>query len=485
MFTKIKQLFTDSFAFAFATLGNKMVSFLLLPILTRLLTPALFGIWDATNTITMLLSYICILGTDAAFAFYYFDVKNEEDRKSYFSTMVYYSVGVAVLLLVFVTLFSDTLARLYYEVASYSVLLILAFVSTIEAILIQHLLALARYKRLIWTFNALSMTYWIGSSLLNVLFVVKGFGVEGMLWGQVVAGGITALILIAIFRDQFTLRVKKIYLINLLKYGIPIVPSLLSFWVMSAVSRPLILHLSPGSEVDVGIYGAAVRFASFIALITSAFQLAWRPFAMSIKDREDAPQIFSIIARFLIVFGTLAILGLTFFIKPIMLLVTTKDFYISYPIVWVLSLSTLLNTLYVIFSVGLLITKKTKIISQAFTIGTIFYLVTNIILIPMYSYWGTAVITLITYFFVVYYVYFRGQKYYRIPFKMGAITSYLSIYVMMLATITYFQTKDVQYMWLINLVVFLVIIMSIFITRVFSVQSVMELRKKIPSILNG
>ena len=42
-------------------------------------------------------------------------------------------------------------------------------------------------------------------------------------------------------------------------------------------------------------------------------------------------------------FGTLAILVITCFIKPIMLLVTTKEFAVSYPIVWMLSLSTLLN----------------------------------------------------------------------------------------------------------------------------------------------
>lgn len=483
MFTKIKQLFADSFAFAFATLGNKMVSFLLLPILTRLLGPSSYGVWDVTNTITMLVSYLCILGTDAAFAFYYFDVKNENDRKLYFSTTVFYSVGMSILLLGVVAFFSNFFSTLFYKTEIYSNLIILAFISTVEAIFIQHLLALARYERRVWLFNILSMTYWIGSALLNVLFVIKGFGVIGILWGQVVAGGVTALILLFIFRNEFTFRVEKSYLIRLLKYGIPIVPSLISFWIMNSYSRLLIYHLS--SEADAGIYGAAVRFASFIALITSAFQLAWRPFAMSIKDREDAPLIFSIIARFLMVFGSLAILVLTFFIKPIMILVTTKQFYISYPIVWMLSLSTLLNTLYVIFSVGLLISKKTKVISQAFAIGTIFYLVMNVILVPMYSYWGTAVVTLITYLFIVYFVYFRGQKYYAIPFKMGSISVYLFVYLLVMSTITYLQVMDAGYMWAYNLVALLVIIIAIFVTRVFSVQSIMDLRGKLPALLNG
>lgn len=483
MFTKIKQLFADSFAFAFATLGNKLVSFLLLPILTRLLGLQLYGIWDTTNTITMLLSYICILGTDAAFAFYYFDVKSEEERKSYFSTMMFYSVGVSLVFLAFILIFSEPFALLYYKTTSYSILLILAFISTIIGIVIQHLLALARYKRRTWLFNSFSMIYWIGSTLLNILFVIRGYGVEGMFWGQVIAGGVTSLILVIIFRDEFTLRIKKSYLINLLKYGIPIVPSLLSFWVMSALSRPLIFHLY--SEEDVGIYGAAVRFASFITLITSAFQLAWRPFAMSIKERDDAPQIFSIIARFLLVFGTLAILGLTFFIKPIMLVYVSKDFYTSYPIVWMLSLSTLLNTLYSIFSVGLLITKKTKVISHAFTIGTVFYLVLNLLLVPMYSYWGTAIVTLITYLFIVYFVYSRGQKYYAIPFKMGSITAYLSIYIAVMSMVTYCQVNNVESIWMYNMIALLVVIISIFSTKVFSVQTVIELRRKLPSLLSG
>lgn len=483
MVTKIKQLFSDSFAFAIATLGNKLVAFLLVPILTRLLVPASMGVWDATNTLTMVVTYLCILGTDAAFAFYYFDLKDEEERKSYFSTMVFYSVGVSVLLLGIVTFFSNFFSALLYKNNAYSNILILALVATVEAIFIQHLLALTRYERRVWMFNILSMTYVIGSTVLNVLFVYMGYGVAGIMWGQVIAGGITALILLFIYRHQFTLRVKKEYLVNLLKYGMPIVPSLICFWIMNSYSRLLIFHLN--SPTEAGFYAVAVRFASFIVLITSAFQLAWRPFAMSIKDHKDAPEIFSLIARFLVVFGTLAILGLTFFIKPIMILVTTKEYSISYPIIWMLSLSTLLNTLYVIFSVGLLISKKTKAISQAFIIGSLFYLVMNVILIPKYSYWATAIVTLITYLFIVYFVYFKSQKHYAIPFQMGAITAYLSIYLTVMGTITYLQINNVASMWIYDIVGLVIVVASIFVTRVFSIQTVVELRRKIPSLISS
>jgi O-antigen/teichoic acid export membrane protein len=476
MFAKMKQLFSDSLAFALVTLGNKLVSLLLLPVYTEYLPPAKLGDWDMTNTLTMLITYICILGTDAALAYYYFDAKTEEDKRSYLSVAVFYSVGVSIFLLFVFTLLSGPISSsLYNGQVDYGILIILASISTVEAIFIQQMLAFARFSRRIWTFNTMSLFYWVGSSLLNILFlVVYQQGVIGIFIGQVLGGALTSLLLFLIFWKNFTFKFKWEHLYDLLRYGAPLVPSLLSFWIMSSLSRPLIYHMV--SPDDVGIYGAAVRVATFITLITSAFQLAWRPFAMSIKDQANAPHIFSMVARLLLIMGTSAIMLLAFFIKPIMMIITSPAYVGAYPIVWMLSTGTLLNTLYVVVSVGLLITKKTADISKVFMVATVIYLVGNVMLIPLYSFWGTAIMTLLTYLFILYYVYFKGQKAYSIPFKIKSMTAYLTVYLVLMVGVTYVQVNEWEHRWLYYLIAWLCVLFSIFATRLFSYRSLFRLK---------
>jgi len=465
LFKKIKELFLDSFAFAFATLGNKLVSFFLFPIYTHYLKPAPFGYWDVTNTLTLLLSYFSILGTDAALAYYYFDVKKEKEKNAYFTAAISISFLTSLFFLALFFIFKDFVIFVFYNSdKSYKDVVLYALLATVEAVVIQLMLAFARYSRRIWTFNFMSMFYWISSSLLNVLFLVSfGMGVLGIFLGQLLGGAFTLLILLLLFYQKLNFSFKKEHIFKLLSYGIPLLPSLLSFWIMNSLSRPLIANMV--SPHDAGLYSAAFRLASFIFLITAGFQLAFRPFAMSIKEREDAPYIYSLLARSLLILGTFAIMFLNFFIKDIMALLTSYDYIVAYPIVWVLSLSTLFNTFYVVISVGLLIKKKTSIISKAFFYASCFYLILNFLVIPRYSFFGASIVSLLTYLFIIYYIYFKAQKIYYIPFKMTSITVYLFYYLCLMTAITLLQIYNFPFLTFFNFLAFLSLVAVLFLTR--------------------
>lgn len=472
MFNNLKQLLSDSIAFSIATVGNKLFSlvirvFFFYPYLPEL---SQHGIFSAANSMTLLITYLCILGTDVALAYYYFERTEETERRAYFSVAVLYSTGVCFLFLILFTIFSEPIAYYYFKAEGSSLLIVLALMSTLEGVFIQQVLAFARFRRNIWTFNIMSMFYWIGSSLLSVIFLSMGRGIVGVFTGQVVAGAITGIVLLIIFRKQFTLKYKREHFLNLIRYGIPIVPSLISFWVISSVSGPLILQLV--TPDDAGIYGTAVNIASFIALITSAFQLAWRPFVMSIKDREDAPKVVSAVCRLLLIIGTLVIMVISFFMKDIVLFITKKAVFLdASPIVWFFSLGALLNTLYIIMSTGLLVTKKISYMSKPFILAMVLYLVGSIPLILLFSYWGTAIMTVATYLFVVCNVYLNSQRFYPIPYKMRSIICYIGIYLILMSGITYVQVKHFTHIWLYYVIGFILMISAIFLTRLFRLTS--------------
>ncbi|SMO66595.1 lipopolysaccharide biosynthesis protein [Melghirimyces algeriensis] len=484
MLTKIKQLFSDSTAFAVALMGNKIVSFLLVPVYTRQLQTSEFGDWDLTNTIAMVLTYLCILGTDTAFAYYYFEAKDEEERNRYFTAAVGVPALISLAFLALMSFLSEPSALLLYEdPQGYPHLLTLAVLVIVFNVIIQQTLAYARFSRQVWTFNFGSMSFVIGSSIASVYFVVvEKQGVLGIFYGQILAQSLVAAVLLWYYRDKFTLSVKKKHINDLLSYGIPLLPALFAFWVMNAVSRPMIYHMV--SSDAAGIFGLALRFASMIALLTTAFQLAWRPFSVSIKEREDAPDIYSLLGRAFLVVGTFFILFLTFFIEPLIQVVAgKKEYFDAYPFVWMLATGTMLNTMHLIVGVGLLIQKKTKDISKTFLVAAGIYLAGNALLIPVFGPWGTAVMNVVTYLYAFLSIYRKSQKVYQVDFRMRRMLVYLLIYLATLSFITWGQVAGWEGMWIYYLTALAVMVASVFLTGLFNTESIAYLRHRLPKII--
>lgn len=479
----IKRLFSDSAAFAVATIGNKLVAAMLVPIFTRNLDESgQLADWGLTNNYTLILTYLCLLGTDAAMAFYFYDAKDEHDRKVYLTNALVFSVGLCAVFSLLALLFGDGIAQLIYKTShDYSSLLFIATVATLFAIIIQHLLGYARYSRRVWLFNTFSMSYVIGSSLLSISFVVMGQGVLGLFYGQLIGQGIVALLLIIMFRREFVFQPSKAHLGNLIRYGLPLLPTLISFWVMTSVSQPIVYYLSSIHDAD--IYAACLRLASMIVLITAPFQLAWRPFSMSIKDRDDAKALYGLVGRGLLVVGSLTIMLLTFFMEPLYnLFIGRPDLSTGYLYVWALSLGTLFNVLHTVFGVGLLIKKQTKKISRAFLIAAVIYLLGNMAFVPLYGIWGAVTMSVVAYLIVIILVYIQNQKIYPVNFRFGSMCVYLVVYLGMMIGITWAQAHEWSYTWLVYVSAFIVMVVTVFATKLFSWQSLNRIGSVLPKL---
>jgi O-antigen/teichoic acid export membrane protein len=292
------------------------------------------------------------------------------------------------------------------------------------------------------------------------------------------------LILIILFRKEFVFRISRKHLMDLIRYGAPLLPTLLAFWVMTSVSRPILYHMD--SQLSADIYETCIRIASIIVLITSPFQLAWRPFSMSIKEREDAPQLFGLVGRALLVVGTLAVMILAFFMKPLyhLYIIGRDDQSLSsgYIYVWALSLGTLFNVLHNVFGVGLLIKKKTQVISYGFMIAAAIYLIGNLILVPVFSIWGTVIMTVVAYLFVIVWVYWKNQKEYPIDFRFRSILIYLAVFFISMTGVTWVQLNEMEYAWLYYVLAFVVTFGSVFATGLFSISSLNRIGHLLPKL---
>ena len=76
----------------------------------------------------------------------------------------------------------------------------------------------------------------------------------------------------------------------MLRFGLPFMPSRVALWALNLSNRLLVAWLATRSLAGVFVVGA--NLAQSVALLVTAFQLAWPPFAYAIKDDDEARVVY-------------------------------------------------------------------------------------------------------------------------------------------------------------------------------------------------
>jgi O-antigen/teichoic acid export membrane protein len=76
----------------------------------------------------------------------------------------------------------------------------------------------------------------------------------------------------------------------LLRFGLPFMPSRVALWALNLSNRLLVAWLATSALA--GVFVVAANAASAVALLVTAFQLAWPPFAYGIKDDDEARVVY-------------------------------------------------------------------------------------------------------------------------------------------------------------------------------------------------
>ena len=86
----------------------------------------------------------------------------------------------------------------------------------------------------------------------------------------------------------------------LLRFGLPFMPSRVALWGLNLSNRLLVGWLATASLAGVFVVGA--NLAQAVALLVTAFQLAWPPFAYGIEDDDEARTVYrSVLTLWLLV----------------------------------------------------------------------------------------------------------------------------------------------------------------------------------------
>tara|TARA_R110000868_G_scaffold345769_2_gene606867 strand:+ start:195 stop:1448 length:1254 start_codon:yes stop_codon:yes gene_type:complete len=296
------RFFKNASIYTVSDIINKLVPFILLPVLTRYLSPSDYGIISIFAVFTSILGVFISLETHGAISVKFFKISREK-LKIYIANVLLIVAVTTSLVLFIVIIFHSYITELLALPTEWLIIgvfvTVLIFFTTINLILWQ-----SEHKPI-----PLGI-YQISESIFNLslsLVLIVGFG---MGWrGRLIAISIAALLFgflsftLLFKRNYLNLKLSKPYLKDALKFGVPLLPHALSTWVRTGIDRVFLTMLI--STTATGLYTVGFQIASVIMVITTAFNKAYTPFLFEKLKDITLPQ-----KKILVKYGYLYFLGL-------------------------------------------------------------------------------------------------------------------------------------------------------------------------------
>ena len=217
---------------------------------------------------------------------------------------------------------------------------------------------------------------------------------------------------------------------KMMRYGLPILIAGIAFAVNEHFDKILLGYWLPDNiaKSEVGAYSACYKLGLFMVLFATAFRLGIEPFFFSHSSNENAPQTYAMITKYFVIFGSLILLGVIVFADILkFLLLKEESYWEAMKVVPLIILANFFLGIYNNLSVWYKLTDKTIIGAYISIVGALLTLLLNYVLIPTFSYYGSAIATISAYGSMMLISYILGKKHYPIPYDMEKIGSYLGI----------------------------------------------------------
>lgn len=214
---------------------------------------------------------------------------------------------------------------------------------------------------------------------------------------------------------------------SMLQYGYPVLVAGLAFGVNEHLDK-ILLDVLEVPKSAIGAYGACYKIGLFMVLFRTAYSLGIEPFFFNHAKEENAKETFAQITKYFVIIGSLMSLCIIVFADVLkIILVNNPEYWEAMKIVPLIIIANFFFGIYTNLSVWYKLTDKTKVGMYISIVGAIITLALNFGLIPIISYTGSAIATLVAYGAMMFISYRLGQKEYPIPYDIKKIASYLII----------------------------------------------------------
>lgn len=275
-------LYRDTGLLVLASLANRLISFLAIPLLTRFVSVAEFGTFDLVLVVgSLLVPLLTLCVGEAVFRF------GISDSSAYNVPQMVSSAFAVNLIAAGLAAVGGCIA----QVISGSLFGIYVVVIVIGELFFFYLQAVSRALESLPTFGVASFVFTILSAGLSVLFVIPlKLGLTGLILGYAIAYFLASIF--GLFRLRFgrVFRWRSVSvacIFAMVRYSAPLVPNNIAWWFVNLSNRVLI-SATVGASAN-GVFAAGSKIPGVFDSIVGQFTLPWQTAASKIvSDSGDS-----------------------------------------------------------------------------------------------------------------------------------------------------------------------------------------------------
>ncbi len=450
----LKSLAKDTVIYGLSSIMARFINYLLVPIQTAKFNAAGGQYGIITNVYAYVALLIILLTYGMETTFFRFMSKDGEDPEKVYATTLKTVGTTSLIFAILVAVFNQPIADLvgYTDHPEYIlVMYITVAIDAFAAIPFAYL----RYAHRPIKFASLKILNIIFNITLNVLYLIVLPYFKINLFG--------------IYDNDFSLDVVWIFYINafcsvatllflgkelkgilcpfdvatfkrMLTYTWPLLVMGLAGQLNQCASQIIFPYVYDGdttaAHTQLGIYGACVKIAMIMVMITQAFRYAYEPFVFGKSKDKDNKDTYAKAMKFYIIFTLLAFLCVMGYMD-ILRYVVGKSYWEGLEIVPIVMAAEIMFGVFFNLSFWYKLIDKTMWGAYFSGIGAVVLIVVDILFIPRFSYWACAWAGFISYAISMVISYIFGQKYYPINYPIKDIAIYLVITGILFAGISF------------------------------------------------
>ena len=464
-----KNLFKQTAIYGLATVLPRMFSFLLVPIYTELLPKAAYGKVSIIFSWMIFFNVILAYGMETAFFRFY---NKEADKKSVLETTTVSIFWSTFAFLFLSLLFRNKLASgsgIDVQYITYTI-----WILVLDALVIIPFSNLRATQRPIY-YATIKIGNVVVNLLLNLFFLLilpkvastnpNGFlstlYFENFQIGYIFISNIIASLFTFLALSPNYLQIKWHFNFELwkrmMRYGMPILVAGIAFAINEQFDKILLGKLLPRDIADseVGVYSACYKLGLFMVLFRTAYTLGIEPFFFSHADKENASQTYATVTKYFVIFGSFILLSVIVFADILkVIMIRDESYWEAMKVVPLIILANFFLGIYTNLSVWYKLVDKTHIGAYISIFGALITLLLNFLLIPKYSYFGSAIATLAAYGSMMLISYTLGKKYYPLPYDTRKIVGYLGLSIVF-SILSFYFFRENYYVGIALLIAFL------------------------------
>jgi len=428
-----KKLGTDAATYGLSTAIGRMISLIMAPILTRIFAPSDYGVIALVQLAVGLVVVCAGMNLGSGITYYYFKNEDEKERAKLLTSG--YAVVLALSFLIAFAMYAlaPQIEQLLHSGSGEdSKHLDLVLYLKISAVGLFFGLAMSVAQTILRILGKAKKYFLVEltSLLVNlvcvlVLVVWLRVGIEGVFYAGVISSIAGLLIGILFVYDRFASSLSILIVLPILTYSLPQMPGVLVNWLQSQTGRFFINYYSTLTEQ--GLYSIALTIASLLVLVTTAFRLAYDPYAVSIMKSPDAKNIYAkTFSVYALIFG--CFLGFVVaFAKPMLVVLTPSEYHAAHKMVFLLAAAGFLMGLNNILATGIWLSRRTVFTSYAQIITLIVVVIATRIMVPDYFAFGAAFSFLLGSFAQSLAYYWFAQRLINIPYKFWRVMIFVAV----------------------------------------------------------